>query len=85
MDLERTGRARMMMRLPRHRKQIADANFLAITDLLEAYGKAAMARDGLRDQTVPDPARIKECDDLCQKLENDVLTILNAVSPRLIR
>jgi len=75
----------MMMRLPRHRKQIADANFLAITDLLEAYGKAAMARDELREQAGPAPALLKEYEDLCRKLEDDILRMLSAVSPRMIR
>lgn len=71
----------MMMRLPRHRKQIADANFLAMTDLLEAYGKAAMTRDELREQAAPDLARLKEYEDLCCKLEDDILIMIGSASP----
>lgn len=85
MDFQKVGRARMMMRLPRHRKQIADANFVAITDLLEAYGKAAVTRDELREQAAPAPALLKEYEDLCRKLEDDILRMLSAVSPRMIR
>ena len=85
MDFQKVGRARMMMRLPRHRKQIADANFVAITELLEAYGKAAMTRDELREQADPAPALLKEYEDLCRKLEDDILRMLSAVSPRMIR
>lgn len=71
----------MMMHMPRHRKQIADANFLAMTDLLEAYGKAATARDELREQAAPDLARLKEYEDLCRKLEDDILIMLAAAAP----
>jgi len=80
-DLEKSGRARMMTHLPRHRKQIADANFLAMTDLLEAYGKAAMTRDELREQAAPDLARLKQYEDLCRKLEDDILIMLGTASP----
>lgn len=82
MDFEKVGRARMMMRLPRHRKQISDANFLAITDLLEAYGLAAIKRDELREQLTPDPTIMAEYEDLCQKLEDDIIRMLANVVPR---
>ncbi|MFK3968502.1 hypothetical protein ACI2KT_33575 [Ensifer adhaerens] len=59
MDWEKAGRARMMMRFPRHRKQIADANFLAIYELLDAYGRSVVTRDELRMQAFSDPARVK--------------------------
>lgn len=85
MDFEKIGRARMMMRLPRHRKQISDANFLAINDLLEAYCLAAMKRDELREQLMPEPASVDEYDELCQKLEDDLIRMLASVSPRMVR
>ncbi|OKP75693.1 hypothetical protein BTE77_18965 [Ensifer adhaerens] len=85
MEWEKAGRARMMLRFPRHRKQIADANFLAISDLLEAYGRTAIARDELRKQEVSDPARLKEYETLCQKLEHDLLRMLAAAIPRTSR
>ncbi|WP_457584943.1 hypothetical protein [Ensifer canadensis] len=85
MDFEKVGRARMMMRLPRHRKQISDANFLAINNLLEAYGVAAVKRDELREQLTPNPTLMEEYEDLCQKLEDDVVRMLASVSPRIVR
>lgn len=85
MDFERVGRARIMMRLPRHRRQISDANFRAITDLLEAYGIAAMKRDELRGKGACDQNLVEEYEDLCQKLEDDVLSMLANVSPRIFR
>lgn len=85
MDFEKVGRSRMMMRLPRHRKQISDANFLAINDLLEAYGLAAIKRDELREQLTTDPTLMEEYEDLCQKLEDDIIKMLASVSPRMVR
>ncbi|KQX03047.1 hypothetical protein ASD01_17370 [Ensifer sp. Root423] len=85
MDFHKAGRARIMMRLPRHRRQISDTNLLALTDLLEAYGMAAVKRDELRGQPVSDPDLIEEYEDLCQRLEDDVLAMLANVSPRTIR
>ncbi|KQW67196.1 hypothetical protein ASD03_09905 [Ensifer sp. Root127] len=85
MNFEKVGRTRMMMRLPRHRKQISDANFLAINDLLEAYGVAAMKRDELREQLMLDPTVREEYEDLCQKLEDDIIKMLAGVSPRMVR
>ncbi|MCY1249403.1 hypothetical protein D9M72_629320 [compost metagenome] len=85
MDFEKVGRSRMMMRLPRHRKQISDANFLAINALLGAYGQAAVKRDELREQLTPDPTIMAEYEDLCQKLEDDIIRILASVSPRMVR
>ncbi|SDN96153.1 hypothetical protein [Ensifer sp. YR511] len=85
MDFEKVGRGRMMMRLPRHRKQISDANFRAINDLLEAYDLAAVKRDELREQLTPDPVIIKEHEVLCQKLEDDIIKMLASVSPRMVR
>lgn len=85
MDWEKTGRTRMMMRLPRHRQQIAETNFLAMTDILEAYGKAAVTLDELRKQAFPDPDRVKEYEALARKLEGDVVRILAAASPGTTR
>lgn len=85
MDFEKVGRTRMMMRLPRHRKQISGANFLAINDLLEAYGQAAIKRDELREQRTTDPTLMEEYEDLCQKLEDDIIRMLASVSPRMVR
>ncbi|OCP35982.1 hypothetical protein [Ensifer sp. LC163] len=85
MDFEKVGRSRMMMRLPRHRKQISDAHFLAINDLLKAYGRAAMKRDQLREQLMPVPKTMQEYEDLCQKLEDDIIKMLASVSPRMVR
>lgn len=85
MDFEKVGRARMMMRLPRHRKQISDANFPAISDLLNAYGAAAMKRDSLREQLTPGTSVMEEYEDLCQKLEDDIVRMLASVSPRMVR
>lgn len=44
MDFERIGRARLMMRLPHHRKKLAYGNFLALTNLIESYGAALIAK-----------------------------------------
>ncbi|MGF6178884.1 hypothetical protein [Ensifer sp. 4252] len=85
MDFEKVGRTRMMMRLPRHRKQISEANFLAINHLLEAYGEAAMKRDELREQRAPEPTMLDEYETLCQKLEDVIITMLASVSPRIVR
>ncbi|NRP21654.1 hypothetical protein LPJGGPFB_04913 [Ensifer adhaerens] len=85
MDFEKVGRARLKMRLPRHREQISDAYFLAFTDLLEAYGLAAIKRDELREQATPDRSILAEYEDLCQTLEEDVIKMLACVSPRMIR
>lgn len=43
MDFEKIGRARVMVRLPRYRKQLSDLDFLALSSLLEAYGVAVTA------------------------------------------
>ncbi|KQW60565.1 MULTISPECIES: hypothetical protein [unclassified Ensifer] len=85
MDFEKIGRGRMMMRLPRHRRQISDANFLAMTHLLEAYGEAAMKRDKLREQLTPEHTMLEEYETLCQTLEDDIIKVLASVSPRIVR
>ncbi|KSV61273.1 hypothetical protein N182_38045 [Sinorhizobium sp. GL2] len=78
MEWEKAGRARMMMLFPRYRKQIADANFLAISDLLEAYGRSAYTRDELRERAFSDRARVEEYESLCRKLEDDLIRMLEA-------
>ncbi len=45
MDFEKIGRARLMVRLPRYRKQLSELDFLALSSLLEAYGVAASPDD----------------------------------------
>ncbi len=85
MDFEKVGRSRLIMRLPRHRRQIADANFLAFTLLLERYGEAAMKRDELRGQLTAEPSMIEEYEALCQKLEDDAIKMLANVGPRIVR
>ncbi|MGT2443068.1 hypothetical protein ACU4I5_10820 [Ensifer adhaerens] len=42
MDFERIGRARLMVRLPHHRKKLAERDFLALTSLIESYGVAVV-------------------------------------------
>lgn len=42
-DFDRIGRASVMMRLP-NRKKLADGNFLALTNLIESYGAAMIAK-----------------------------------------
>ncbi len=44
MDFKKVGRSRLVMRWPRHQKLISDANFLAINDLMRAYGIAVLNR-----------------------------------------
>lgn len=85
MDFEKVGRARMMMRLPAHRKKISDANFEAINELMEAYGVAVLNRDELREQRTPDPETLEEYEVLCQQLEDDIVRMLASVSPRTVR
>ncbi|WP_077967260.1 hypothetical protein [Ensifer adhaerens] len=85
MDFQKAGRARIMMRFPQHRGQISCANFLAMTDLLEAYGIAAIKRDELRGKAFSSSELLAEYEDLCQRLEDDVLAMLSNVSPRMIR
>ncbi|WP_156585459.1 MULTISPECIES: nodulation protein [unclassified Ensifer] len=75
----------MMMRLPAHRKQISDANFAALNELMEAYGMAVLSRDELREQRTSDPKMLKEFEDLCQELEDDIVKMLAGVSPRMVR
>ena len=85
MDFEKVGRSRLIMRLPMHRRQIADAHFLAFTLLLARYGEAAMKRDELRAQLTADATTIEEYETLCQKLEDDAIKMLANVGPRIVR
>ena len=63
MDFERIGRARLMMRLPHHRKKLAESEFLALTSLIENYGAAVI--------------EIKEYD--CQAIEEKVDRLLSSL------
>lgn len=74
-----------MMRFPQRRGQISCAHSLAMTDLLEAHGIAAIKRDELRGKAFSNPELLAEYEDLCQRLEDDVLAMLSNVSPRTIR
>lgn len=62
MDCQKVGRARIMMRLPSHRRQLSDVNFLAIIDLLEACGMAAIKRDSRQREGAPEDGRpVHDC------------------------
>ena len=85
MDFEKVGRSRLILRLSRYRRQIADAHFLAFTLLLARYGETAMKRDELRAQLTVDPKMIEERETLCRKLEDDAIKMLASVNPLMVR
>lgn len=75
-DFERIGRARLMMRLPRYRKQLSELNFLALTSLFESYGVAVTTRDGLsEDEAMQESA--------CRAIEEKVVRLLIDPAKRL--
>ncbi|WP_429133577.1 hypothetical protein [Ensifer sp. 4252] len=55
---------------------MSDANFLAINDLMKAYGIGVLNREEVQEQRKPDPELLEEYETLCQKLEDDILKCL---------
>ena len=49
MDFEKIGRTRLMVRLPRHRQQLAKLRLLSLSTLLEACGIAVITRVNSKD------------------------------------
>ena len=84
MDYEKIGRTRMMVRLPRHRAQLAKLNFSALTDLLADYGEAVVKRDELRATNSPQ-ATLDEYDEMCQALEDVAVKLIEGARPRILR
>lgn len=84
MDFEKIGRTRMMIRLPRHRRQLADLNYSALCDLLERYGIAAMKRDELRAYK-GNEEMLAEYDEQCQAMEDQAVKLIASASPRIVR
>ncbi|NRP21568.1 hypothetical protein LPJGGPFB_04827 [Ensifer adhaerens] len=84
MDYEKIGRARMMVRLPKHRLQLAELRTAAICELLENYGLALTKRDDLRVQGGP-PHLIAQYEELCQALEDNAVKLIGRATPRLVR
>lgn len=84
MDFEKIGRARLMMRLPRHRKQLSELRFLALSALVEAYGIAVVTRDGLSEHAMSDEPLKAVYVDRCQAIEDKVVMLLTNISPRFV-
>ncbi|MNL35399.1 hypothetical protein D3C87_1574320 [compost metagenome] len=84
MDYERIGRARMMVRLPNHRRQLAQLKIALLCDLLENYGLAVVKRDELRARRVRRDL-VAEYDELCQGIEDDAIQLIELLEPRLVR
>ncbi|CAN7738780.1 MULTISPECIES: hypothetical protein [Ensifer] len=84
MDFEKIGRARLMIRLPRHRKQLSELRFLALSTLIEAYGLAVVTRNELSEHAMSDEPLKAEYTDKCQAIEDEVVTLLTNISPRFV-
>lgn len=84
MDFEKIGRARLMMRLPRHRKQISELRFLALNSLMAAYGVAVITRDELREHAMSDEPLTVVYESNCQAIEDKVVMLLTNISPRFV-
>lgn len=84
MDYERIGRARMMVRLPRHRVQLAEIKLALLCELLEIYGLAVVKRDELRARRIRRDL-VAEYDQLCQSMEDDAVQLIACARPRLVR
>ncbi|WP_147294614.1 hypothetical protein [Ensifer sp. M14] len=85
MDLERIGRAHMMLRLPRQRMELAQSQSPAFCDPLERYGVAVIRRDELRDCENTEAGLLAECEHHCLAIEEQVLALIATTSPRLVR
>ncbi len=85
MDFEKIGRARVMVRLPRYRKQLSDLDFLALSSLLEAYGVAVTSFESLQDHEKSEHALVAEYARQCQAIEEKIAMLLNSRSSRIIR
>ncbi|MGF6178169.1 hypothetical protein [Ensifer sp. 4252] len=85
MDLEKIGRAHMMLRLPRQRIQLAQFTYPALCGLLESYGVAVMKRDELRDSGNTEATLLAEYEYQCWAIEEEVLALIALTSPRLVR
>ncbi|MCY1239413.1 hypothetical protein D9M72_522060 [compost metagenome] len=84
MDFEKIGRARLMMRLPRHRQQLAELRFLSLSTLLEACGIAVITRDELREHAISGEPLTARYENDCQAIEDKVVSLLTNVSPRFV-
>ncbi|MEI2302516.1 hypothetical protein [Ensifer sp. MJa1] len=84
MNFEKIGRARLMMRLPRHRKQLSELRFLALSTLIEAYGMAVVTRDELSGHAMSDEPLAAEYADKCKAIEDKVAMLLTNISPRFV-
>jgi hypothetical protein len=85
MDFEKIGRARLMMRLPRHRKQISELRFLALNSLMAAYGVAVITRDELREHAMSDEPLTVAYESNCQAIEDKEVMLLTNISPRFVK
>lgn len=81
MDFERIGRTRLMMRLPQHREFISKGSFLALTNLLEAYGRTCVKRDETRSKQ-NDSRLLEDYERECLALEECARLMLAHVSRR---
>lgn len=84
LDFEKIGRARLMIRLPRHRKQLSELRFLALSTLIEAYGMAVVTRDESSEHAMSDERLTAEHANKCQAIEDKVVMLLTNVSPRFV-
>ncbi len=73
-----------MIRLPRHRKQLSELRFLALSTLIEAYGLAVVTRNELSEHAMSDEPLKAEYIDKCQAIEDEVVTLLTNISPRFV-
>ncbi len=84
LDFEKIGRARLMMRLPRHRKQLSELRFLALSTLIKAYGLAVVNGNELSVHAVSDEPLKAEYAEKCQAIEDKVVMLLTNISPRFL-
>ncbi|CAN7765021.1 hypothetical protein GFB56_18525 [Ensifer sp. T173] len=72
MNLEKIGRARMMLRLPAYGRLLSELRSRSMIEIFIAYAEASIQLDVLRSTDTPDGVLIEEYDQICLKIENSI-------------
>ncbi|MBY5527139.1 hypothetical protein ACU8V1_29850 (plasmid) [Rhizobium leguminosarum] len=67
------GRRKLMLRLPDFRRVLADRASETLDEIFEAYDLAADALDRFRRQSPREEVLIKEYEQLCREIEQEVI------------
>lgn len=80
MNLEKIGRARMMLRLPAYGQLLSELRSQSMIEIFIAYAEASLQLDALRSNDTPDWSLIEEYDRICLKIVSSIEPYLRMLS-----